>query len=149
MTFKPRSYIVHKHCALYKNCSGTAQRLADGGLHGVAAVAALVQAHAGGVYHQVNLVFHYRKIYLKFYACFLKPLYVIFCFKSFDDCFLDYRLTVADAEKVGIYAVALDGEFVKFSYEIFPRECLCALKQLLKRMRLKGAYDYHYTFGKS
>ena len=76
-------------------------------------------------------------------------MYVIFCFKSFDDCFLDYRLTVADAEKVGIYAVALDGEFVKFSYEIFPRECLCALKQLLKRMRLKGAYDYHYTLGKS
>ena len=62
---------------------------------------------------------------------------------------LSHARTVADAEKVGIYAVALDGEFVKFSYEIFPRECLCALKQLLKRMRLKGAYDYHYTFGKS
>ena len=64
------------------------------------AIAALVQAFAGGIDAERRDVFHYRKLYLIRFGGFGKPLDAVNAFQPLDYCFLYYFLAVGNRKQL-------------------------------------------------
>ena len=115
---------MHKHCALYKNCSGTAHRVVESVVRAQMrqsahccrkslldrcfvcnrAIAALVQAHAGGVQRDHHLVMMDGKLDGAGRSALLKPVNAVGLLQAGNDRFFDDRLAVGDAVQLGFSA---------------------------------------------
>ena len=106
------------------------------------AVAALVQALAGGVEAKGDLVFHYGETDKLLSACLGKPLYMIYALKSFDYGLLNNALAVGNGEELGVKAVSFYGEGGILGQKLLPGESFGAFKKLVKGFCVEAAKLY-------
>ena len=112
---------------------------------GLAAVAALVQAHAGRVQKQLHMILHDGKAQLIRFARLRQPAEAVFLAQPRDGGLLDDGLTVGNGVQLAVQAVALDRERTVLRNEALERHGLHALEQVLKAVRVKLGQQNHHA----
>ena len=106
-------------------------------------VAALVQAHAGGIKEHLAPVLHDGKAELIRRARLREPAEAVLLAQPRDRRLFDDGLTVRNGMQLAVQAVALDRERAVLRNKILQRDGLDALKQLLKALGLEGVEQDH------
>ena len=124
---------------------GSGQRLADGGLHGVAAVAALVQALAGGVQHDLAHVLAQHEADLVLGAALRQHGGVVLGHQALDHSLFDDALAGGHAGKLAVQRGAGDRERRIRRQQILPGDAVHAVEQLIKGGRLVAGQQQHHA----
>ena len=133
--------------------SAVAREIDHGGRHrlvqrrkiGLAAVAALVQAHAGRVQKQLHMILHDGKAQLIRFARLRQPAEAVFLAQPRDGGLLDDGLTVGNGVQLAVQTVALDGERAVLRDKALERHGLHALEQVLKAVRVEFGQQNHHA----
>ena len=128
---------VTAHAAQVGNGGG--QRLLDGGQRRVFAVAALVQAVAGGVEVDFHGVLAQGKAHLVQCAVLGQGADLVAVHQALDDSLFDDALAGGHAGQLAGQARALDRERRVGGQQVLPRDVVAAVEQLVKRRGLVGS----------
>ena len=112
--------------------NGRGQRLTDGGLHGVAAVAALVQALAGGVQHDLAHVLAQHEADLVLRAGLRQHRGVVLCHQALDHSFFDDALAGRHTGQLAVQRRAGDRKGCVCGQQLLPRDIVHAVEQVIK-----------------
>ena len=112
---------------------------------GLAAVAALVQAHAGRVQKQFHMILHDGKAQLVRLARLRQPAEAVFLAQPRDGGLFHNGLTVRNGVQLAVQAVALDRERTVLRNEALERHSLDTLKQVFKAVRVKLGQQNHHA----
>ena len=110
------------------------------------AVAALVQAQAGGIQKHFTDVLHQREADLINGTGFRQPAQTVFGTQTIHSCLFHNGLAVGDGVQLAVQTVALDGELTILGDHILQRQRFDALVQLFKGLGLKATQQNHDTF---
>ena len=126
--------VLHQTVAAHtaKVCNGSRQSLADGCLHGVAAVAALVQAVAGGVQHDLTLILAQHEADLVLRAGLRQHRGVVLCHQALDHSFFDDALAGRHTGQLAVQRRAGDRKGCVCGQQLLPRDIVHAVEQVIK-----------------
>ena len=124
--------------------NGCRQRLAEGGFHRVAAVAALVQTVAGGVQHDLADVLPQHKADLVLRASLGQNRGLVFEHQPLDDGLLDDALAGRHAGQLAVQGRTGDRERRIRRKQLFPRDGIHAVEQLVEGGSRVGVEQQHH-----
>ena len=136
---------VAAHAAQVGNGSG--QRLLDGGQRGVFAVAALVQAVAGGIEVDLHGILAQGKAYLVQCAAFRQGAGLVAGHQALDNSLFYDALAGGHAGKLAGQAGTLDREGRVGRQQFFPGDVVAAVEQFIKGGGLVGSQQQQHTLG--
>ena len=122
---------------------GRRQRLADGGLHGVAAVAALVQTVAGGVQHDLADVLAQHEADLILRTGLRQNGGVVFGHQSLDHGLLDDALAGGHTGQLAVQGRTGDGEGRIGREQLLPGDGIYPIEQLIEGGGRVGVQQQH------
>ena len=124
---------------------GSGQCLTDGGLHGVAAVAALVQAVAGGVQHDLADVLAEHEADLILRAGLGQAGGAVALHQALDHGLLDDALAGRHAGQLAVQRGAGDREGSVGGQQLFPVDGVDAVEQLVEGGGCVGVQEQHHA----